>query len=81
MRNDGRARAEEEDLHCVSCSPVLREEQYEYCQSAARAGCMESRMVRKAPRANSVDRSLFSMVARKSSSVGGLARSLSCELA
>jgi hypothetical protein len=45
----------------VSCSPVFREEQYGYCQSAAPAGWIESKRVEKAAKPNSVDANLLAI--------------------
>lgn len=44
------------------CSPVFSEEQYEYVQSAAPAGCMESKRVERATKPKSVDVNRLSIV-------------------
>lgn len=44
------------------CSPVFSEEQYEYVQSEAPAGCMESKRVEKAAKPKSVDVNRLSIV-------------------
>lgn len=49
----------------MSCSPVLREEQYGYDQSAAPAGCMESRSVENAAKPSSEEAKLRSIVKKR----------------